>query len=351
MRRPIVAIRGKDIVKSKHFSTNTMEERQDIFQEYFDRDLEHYFDSGISCCEHCYGEFCRDWPGTAARDETFQRSGIEISYFLNQSRIQEAFYPEEIEFFSKKLECPNCGAALNGVFYIFEHKFLVDEFHLSSIADLARTSPFLLLSHPFAAKVFDVIKRRFVTAGTLQPKSVFYRGRMAHDVPANPTLTDFGPPPAARVVEGRYNHAGHAMLYLADSPATVKREMRAPQPISVATIELNVACKVLDLTISDDVDGVDDEVIQCLARSALCAAPRKSDGWDRPEYVFTRFVADCARHAGFGAIRYGSVQDHEGINVVLLEPPSDLSSIARLIGANLSSVPQELNLVARYCGN
>ncbi|AMN40482.1 RES family NAD+ phosphorylase [Rhodoplanes sp. Z2-YC6860] len=318
-------------MKSKHFSANTMEERQDIFQEYFDRDLEHYFDSRISCCEHCYDEFCREWPGTAARDENFQRSGIEISYFLEQSRIQEAFYPEEIELFSKKLECPNCAAALDGVFYIFEHKFLVDEFHLSSIADLASKSPFLLLSHPFAAKVFDVIKRRFETADSLQAKSIWYRGRMAKDVPASPSLSDFGPPPATKVAEGRYNHAGHAMLYLADSANTVKGEMRASQPISVATIELDLTCKVLDLTICDDIDGDDDEVIQCLARSALCAAPRKSDGWDRPEYVFTRFVADCARHAGFGAVRYGSVQDHEGVNVVLLEPPSDISAIARLI--------------------
>lgn len=54
------------------------------------------------------------------------------------------------------------------------------------------------------------------------------------------------------------------------------------------------------------------------------------------EYAFTRFVADCARHAGFGAIRYGSVQDGEGVNVVVLEPPSDFSSIARLMGTNFT---------------
>jgi hypothetical protein len=93
---------------------------------------------------------------------------------------------------------------------------------------------------------------------------------------------------------------------------------------------MELPCKVLELTISDDVDGDDDEVIQCLARSALCAAPRKSEGWDRPEYVFTRFVADCARHAGFGAIKYGSVQRSDGVNVVVLEPPTDFLFAARL---------------------
>lgn len=321
-------------MESKHFSANTLEERQDIFQEYFDRDLEHYFTSRISCCQHCHDDFCREWPGTAARDEAFYTSGIEIDYFLGQSRIQDAFYPEEIAFFAKELRCPNCNSVLDGEFYIFEHSFKVDEFNLNSIAELAQTAPFLLLSHPFAAKVFEVIKRRLATAEMLPAKSIWYRGRMSRDVPPSPTLADFGPPPAPKVAEGRYNHAGHSMRYLADSPNTVKGEMRASESVSIATIELNFGCKILDLSITDDVGGEDDEVIQCLARSALSAAPRISDGWDRPEYVFTRFVADCARHAGFGAIRYGSVQDNEGSNVVLLAPPSDLSSVARLVATD-----------------
>jgi hypothetical protein len=31
------------------------------------------------------------------------------------------------------------------------------------------------------------------------------------------------------------------------------------------------------------------------------SAPRVSEGWDRPEYVFSRFVADRAHHAGLAA--------------------------------------------------
>ncbi|WP_375159804.1 RES family NAD+ phosphorylase [Bradyrhizobium sp. RDT46] len=318
-------------MRSKHFSANTLEERQDIFEDYFDRDLEHFFDSRISCCEHCYDDFCLDWPGTAARDQRFLTSSIEIGDFLSQSRLQDAFYPEEIELFAKELKCPNCYAALDAVFYIFEHPFKVKEFNLNAIAELARTSPFLLLSNPFAAKVFEVIKRKAALAEALSAKSTWFRGRVARDVPASPTLSDFGPPPRARVTEGRYNHAGHSMLYLADSAQTVQGEMRASDPIIIAEIELDLPCKVLDLMISDDLHDDDDEVIQCLARSALCAAPRKSDGWDRPEYVFTRFIADCARHAGFGAIKYGSVQHSEGVNMVALDPPGDFASVARLL--------------------
>ncbi len=323
-------------MQSRSFSKNTMEERKDIFFDYFDRDLEHYFDSRIACCEKCYDEFCSEWPGTAARDERFQTSGIEISYFLRESRIQDAFYPEEIAHFAKELTCPNCGSVLDGEFYIFEHPFKVDKFHIGSIAKLAQTSPFLLLTHPFAAKVLDVIQRRAATAPVVPVETIWFRGRLARDVAA-PELKDFGPPPASKVAEGRYNHAGHSMLYVADSPLTVWVEMRCSEPVHVAKLELNMSLKLLNLSVSDDVDGEDDEVIQCLARSALCAAPRTSDGWDRPEYVFSRFVADCARHGGYGAIRYGSVQDSRGSNMVVLDPPVDFSTVASLMDVTTSS--------------
>ena len=41
-----------------------------------------------------------------------------------------------------------------------------------------------------------------------------YRARRAEKL-LSPHITDFGPPPAHLVEEGRYNHAGHSMLYLA----------------------------------------------------------------------------------------------------------------------------------------
>jgi hypothetical protein len=57
----------------------------------------------------------------------------------------------------------------------------------------------------------------------------------------------------------------------------------------------------------------------------LCAAPRQGEGWNKPEYVFSRFVADCALHAGFHAIRYGSTKDPHGENLVLLQPGAFMS--------------------------
>jgi RES domain-containing protein len=164
-----------------------------------------------------------------------------------------------------------------------------------------------------------------------------YRARRAKDLPT-PWIMDFAPPPREKVSEGRYNHGGHSMLYLAELEATALAEIASPdEACHVAAIDFDIELKLLDLNLSDEVEGEAKEVIQCLARSALCAAPRSGQGWDRKEYVFTRFVADCARHAGFDAIRYGSTRDKAGINLVLLDPSEDLMARAKL--RSLRTVP------------
>jgi RES domain-containing protein len=138
-------------------------------------------------------------------------------------------------------------------------------------------------------------------------------------------------------MEGRFNHAGHPMLYLAKAENTAVAEMDPGREVlHIAALEFDMTAKVLDISLSSDIDGVSQEVIQCVARSSLCAAPRVSEGWDRPEYVFSRFVADCARHADFQAIRYGSVKDTAGVNLVLLEPSKEFAQV-RLAGVKVVS--------------
>mgnify|MGYP000247562826 CR=1 FL=1 len=80
-------------------------------------------------------------------------------------------------------------------------------------------------------------------------------------------------------------------------------------------------------------DGVDSP------GSALLIAPRTGEGWVKRQYLFSRFVADCARSAGFDAIRYGSTKDRNGVNYVILSPPEDLATLMRLDGVSQIACP------------
>ena len=96
--------------------------------------------------------------------------------------------------------------------------------------------------------------------------------------------------------------------------------------------------KILDL-IDADGDAVDSELFNALANSALLIAPRTGEGWVKRQYLFSRFVADCARSAGFDAIRYGSTKDRNGVNYVILSPPEDLATLMRLDGVSQIACP------------
>ncbi|MGX9424095.1 MULTISPECIES: RES domain-containing protein [Bradyrhizobium] len=80
-------------------------------------------------------------------------------------------------------------------------------------------------------------------------------------------------------------------------------------------------------------------LLQALAQLALLSAPHSREGWVRREYIFSRFVADCAPAAGFDAIRYGSTKRPSGGNWVILAPADDLKSIASLQSWSAMVVP------------
>lgn len=129
------------------------------------------------------------------------------------------------------------------------------------------------------------------------------------------------------------------MLYLANDAAVAASELgQVGEPCLVGRIKVLVPLKVLDL-IDADGDAVDSELFNALANSALLAAPRTDEGWVKRQYVFSRFVADCARSAGFDAIRYGSTKSRAGVNYVLLAPPTDIGAFIRLEGTTVETCP------------
>ncbi len=122
------------------------------------------------------------------------------------------------------------------------------------------------------------------------------------------------------------------MLYLASSAETAAVELSVPgAECVVGQISMKVPLKVFDLFELEEESPAYD-LLLALRSSASLLAPRTGEGWLKREYVFSRFVADCARSAGFDVIRYGSTKQTNGHNYVLLELPDNIGSLMTLDG-------------------
>jgi len=65
---------------------------------------------------------------------------------------------------------------------------------------------------------------------------------------------------------------------------------------------------------------------------SLMSAKQDSTGWHRPKYVFSRFIADCAKSAGFDAIKYPSTMaGNECFNLVILNDRFSLKNGSELL--------------------
>lgn len=128
---------------------------------------------------------------------------------------------------------------------------------------------------------------------------------------------DFSFPQDSSVKHGRYNHERNAVLYLATSVKTCFQELRCPKHgFCSARVEVMRPIQVLDLTKMLNMDG---HLLQSMVWSALLSSPNEDAVANGPNYVFSRFVADCAVEAGFQAIRYPSVRMGTGDNYVILD--------------------------------
>lgn len=88
---------------------------------------------------------------------------------------------------------------------------------------------------------------------------------------------------------------------------------------------LTESIKVLDLIDPYKQHRGHDDLLNSLVYSALLSAKQRVEGQFRPHYVVSRFVSDCARHAGFQAIMYPSTMVSErSFNLVVLDPDIDL---------------------------
>lgn len=308
MRRSMTARPAKKDDWTKGMSE---EEKVAVFEELFLKDVESWFSQDIGCCDNCYDDFIAKWPYAYSADNAkFQCNSIDLGTFYSGSRLSQYYSKREYDRLLPSIRCPNCGESLTHNIWPYELPFEPPEDYesiLDEIAERAAATPFLLLEQPFCGKVRDVIQALFQTTKEAAADGYFARGR---SLPPDhvPELRDFDFPPADKVKEGRYNHAGDPVLYLASSEEVCRVEMREAKDLCIARFRFPVKLRVLDLMNPHEQEGEHAKTLSFMVFSALLSARSKDRGYERPEYVFSRFVKDCAQSAGFDAVRYPSTR-------------------------------------------
>jgi RES domain-containing protein len=296
----------------------TREEHYDIMVELFYHDLESWFNANTFYCDSCIDEFIEQWPGIYNRDLELQTNSISLDSFFSGGYIQDSFTKEEFTNLLKDFRCPNCGDFLTSNIWPYDLRFDVPdgfESNVREIADIAKKTPFLLMLHPFSQDIYNEIKAILETTNTSLLPNPLYRARVYRS-DHRYVEKDFLAARPNKVKEGRYNHAGKQVLYLAEDDLTCYYEMREPiEGIMLAKLEILEPIKNLDL-MDENLEAND--IIQAIQFSSLMSSPAEGEGWYKPHYVFTRFVADAALSVGFDAIRYPSVRSHTGNNIVVL---------------------------------
>lgn len=301
-------------------------------------EIDSSFSSSICCCDLCFDEFSHRWPGIISRDMDFQTSCMDMQSYLETSRIRDIYSEEEFRTLRHFAQCTRCGSFESYKFWIYEHSFNNPEEIERQIAEtaiMAANTPFLLLENELARRVRDRISQLRLEILETRIDHPLYRARSATDLARlrqNPLdLQAFSPPPGRYVMEGRFNHAGHPMLSVATSLNTAPLEIgQTGQAYTIAgLIPTDRPLAILDLE-QISKDGAEDDLLKAVAQSILIASPAREDGWRKPEYAFSRFIADCAKADDFHAIRYGSTKESEGCNIVFLSPPADISDLVRL---------------------
>jgi hypothetical protein len=302
-----------------------IDEQGDIFEDLFCADIESWFSADIACCDKCYDDFLNAWPlAFNANDGKFQCQSIDLKSFHSGSkRISQHYTTEEFDVLIELISCPRCNESLSGHIWPYElpFKYEVDQLgfenSIKEIVDLSETTPFLLLSNDFAHDTFELLKKIAQSTPEKLIEQSLFRARVSNQI-EELNFEQFSFPPKKFIQEGRYNHAGQQVLYTASDLDTCFREVREVL-CYIAEFKLKKEIKILDLSVPDESHSDFESELSALVFSSLMSRELDTEGYHKPCYVFSRFIADCAKLAGFDAIKYPSTKVvKDNFNLVIL---------------------------------
>lgn len=292
------------------------------YVQLFWDELDSHYSTDFFLCDSCIEEFKKKWAGIYLIDDSFKRNSIPLDHFYSKSKLSLSFSPQDYRKFIKGIPCPYCENGLEHNIWPYRLKLDLGKFseEVDDIAILAKRTPFMLLLHPFAKKVYNLINKIYEETEDSWFDFKLYRCRKVDDSSKVYSPAEVGAPPDNKAKEGRFNHVGFGYLYVSTIEEISCKEVRSNESFSVCMAEIKVLkpLKILDITdIQNNKHG--DELYKSLISSALLYNSPKNEGWDKPEYIFTRFIADCALYVGFEGIKYKSRYSYEGENFVIFK--------------------------------
>jgi hypothetical protein len=178
--------------------------------------------------------------------------------------------------------------------------------------------PYLGLKHPIGRRIASSLTK-FPTA--ILEKGTWWRARKAQGKRIFSKKDLFAPPPKLARAEGRFNHFGQVVLYLASTrDASITEALNGARSgyVWCQSFELPDVPGILDLLRPEWYNEASLPVLAMgLVDKLPTLVPDDASPW-KPEYFVPRFIADCAREAGLAGIRFSS-RHHIDSNLVLFD--------------------------------
>lgn len=275
---------------------------------------------------YCYS----DQPHEPGFDWALGRR-TEIHELLESLNVPERSW----ESVAAKLHCPYCGNGgfdTNDEVGTYTPEELADEKRsrewyqrwqpkLNAFGEYLAKYPYLGAKHAVGRHIIKAINDLPVRNVI---NEVWWRARQPEGGRHFSRWDMFPPPPDKATVEGRYNHYGQVVFYLASTAEAALLEVvnREKSECLAWVQRFHVVCleKVLDLAADNEwwEDDPRSVLTAGLVTSLIHLAPQSDLPW-RPEYFVPRFVADSAREKGLHAILFHS-RRHFAKNLVVFDP-------------------------------
>lgn len=258
---------------------------------------------------------CQPWD---TEDETYfwvdgEKSSVEN--FLWASRVPERLQERIVE----RLHCGGCNASLTMDDWVGVRSSSHREYDRKAEAWRKRFAPkmedfgkwlerypYMGLQHPIGRRIWKEMADFPKVSWSGETK--WWRARPL-DGSRIYTAEDLGPPPQPPGSEGRFNHHGQIVWYLADEADTAAAETIGQDEGVAWVMQFSVgpARKILDLTPMGHPEDLAALPLFSLGLSWTQPhlIPAADSQW-KPQYFIPRFIADCARAQGFDGVLYHS---------------------------------------------